>query len=275
MPFYSRQSTSRVLSATGSARTLMVAATISLPWLAQIAWAGRPQPADRTGQPWTQEEAKAHAERFNDSTLWNAKFLSNDVAMMNAEKAEWASLAFPQPAFNTPDYKHTDRVMPGLNIGPVVAGEGMKGAVGTLAGVHRMLLPKDVPAGKQWHEVVVTEPLLAIVASGTVPLKAESSHAISRSHPHYLFQGSFSSASGQIRWVAVRMADGTELAIVNGRVLDLKQGNLVLVRQHADGSIRIHQHTTRLEAARGEELRASIPEVLKQPDLQEVLNSDT
>lgn len=227
-----------------------------------------PQPADRTGQPWTTSEARANAEHYNDAALWNMKFLRNDVATMVDQKEELASLPFPQAAFNTPDYERTGRVMPGLSISPIVPGDGL---VGTVVGVHRMLDPKDVPAGKQWHEVVVTEPLLAIVASGTEPLTFGPNQALSRSHPHYLFQGSFTSKHGQVRWTAVRMADGSELAIINGRVLELKQGNLVLVRQHPDGSIRVHQHLTRLEPARGEELRTSIPLLLKQPDLQRVI----
>lgn len=280
MLFRSRSSESSIAAAKpghpsprGFTFPIALGIAISLPWLA-LALVGsvrQPQPADRTGQPWTQDEAKAHAERFNDASLWNMKFLSDDVAAMNDQKDARASVAFPQLAFNTPDYEHTGRVMPGLTIGPLGSGEKV---VGTLAGVFRMLYPKDVPAGKQWHDVVVTEPLLAIVASGSEPLTSESSHAVSRSHPHYLFQGSFVSKSGQIRWTAVRMADGTELAIINGRVLDLKQGNLVLVRQHNDGSIRVHQHLTRLEPARGQELQTSIPLLLNQPDLRRLVTTD-
>jgi len=45
------------------------------------------------------------------------------------------------------------------------------------------------------------------------------------------------------------MEGGSQVGLVNGRVLDLTQGNLILVRQHADGSIRIFQHRTMLEAA--------------------------
>ncbi len=262
---------SRTSATRGCRRLLPLGAAIALPWFALVGATRQAEPDDRTGQPWTRDEARAHAERFNDPALWNMKFLDDDVTHMIENKDEHVSRPFPFDAFNTPDYERTGRVMPGLLISPLPLDEDLAGMV---SGVHQMLDPKAVPAGKKWHDVVVTEPLLAIVASGTEALRIESTQALSRSHPHDLFQGSFTNEVGQIRWVAVRMADGTELAIVNGRVLDLEQGNLVLIRQRADGSTRIHQHRTRVAPARGEELRASVPRLLRQPDLQRILATD-
>lgn len=237
-------------------------------WTTRGVDAAQPQPVDRTGKPWTREEARAHADRYNDLALMNTKFLKNDSTSDQAQTADRVSYPFSRLAFNTPNYELTGREMPGLASSPIPVAKPM---AGVLVGVHEKLALKDVPAGKGWHEVVRTEPVLAIVASGPTVVSDQGNIIVSRSHPHYFFQGALSSKQGEIRWVAVRMADGTELAIVNGRVLDLSQGNLILVRQHEDGSIRIHQHLARLQPARGEELRQSIPTVLKQPELQRVL----
>lgn len=252
---------------------LMAAVPMMLHWTASARGMGEAQPAqvDRTGQPWTREDARAHADRYNDPALWSMKFLKGDVASDKDNAANRASLAFPRTAFNTPDYELTGRVMHGLMSTPLPVAQPM---AGVLVGVHEALELKDVPAGKQWHDVVRAEPVVAIVANGPAPISDQGTMIVSRSHPHYFFQGALASKHGEIRWVAVRMADGTSMAIVNGRVLDLGQGNLILIRQHEDGSIRIYQHAEKLQTARGADLRRSIPEMLKQEAMVRALNQE-
>ena len=212
---------------------------------------------------WSPEEARIHARRFNDPTLWNANFLKQDVESLKQLDADQRQLPFPAVAFNAPDYESTGRGMPGLQFMPVWIKDGQQG---NIVSVHRWLDPKTLPAGANWHETVISEPLMAIAPVGDVPLKNVAGQAVSRSHPHYFFHGAFSGDKHSVKWSSIRTADGTSIGVVNGRVLDLNQGNVILVRPEPDGSIRIHQARTRMTAEQTSKFSGSLKLILDEPE---------
>jgi hypothetical protein len=214
------------------------------------------------GASWTHEEARQHARRFNNRMLWSADYLKQDAESLKRLDSDQLQLPFPAVAFNAPDYELTGRGMPGLQFRPVSLKEGEHGSFVT---VNRWLDPATLPADAQWQEKVIAEPLMAIVVVGDIPLRNIAGQAVSRSHPHYFFQGAFSGAEHSLKWSAIRMADGAAIGVVNGRVLDLAQGNVILVRPESDGSIRIHQAATTLNPAESTTVAEPLQAILDEP----------
>lgn len=175
-----------------------------------------------------------------------------DIAFMREAAPELALLPFPKVAFPTPDYQLVGHDCPGLGVAPLGLPSDLQGSI---SWIYR---PGDDGAA---------DPMMAVIAGSSAPLENVEQWAISRSHPHYFFQGTIRSDYGELRWAALRMADRTEVGIVNGRLLDLSQGNIILVRQQPDGSIRLRQHRTRSGGGDGQELwQAPVSAVLANPN---------
>ena len=165
-------------------------------------------------------------------------------------------------AFNTLEYKFD-----GLTVGPV----NLPKPLACLGACSNLPLEGEIPKGKTVFDVLKTKPVMHIVANGAAEFEKSDSWGISRSYPHLLFQGFFSNKHGSIDWMSVRMADGKEIGVINGRILDLSQGNLILVRQLEDGSSRIFQHRKRLRAGKLTEIATAIKERLSDKNSREFL----
>lgn len=213
-----------------------------------------PAQEEARAAPWSAARAAAHAALYNDPEAWDLERLERDAELLLPLPDDLAPVPFPHVAFPAPDYARTAPEFPGLTVGPIpLAG----GQVGSLAAVN-LPLPEEHAGAEDWFERMEAEPVLALVAMGDGDLENVNQWAISRSHPHYLFQGTFSGAPAEIDWMALRLADGAEIAVVNGRVLDLAQGNLVFARQQEDGSILLYQDPERLGPGRPAEIQSRV-----------------
>lgn len=209
---------------------------------------------------WSDKQASEHADRYNDPQKWNQKYLEVDLKTHRRPlPPEMKLMPFPNIVFPAPQYELAGRPSPGLSVGPLSVPSPWKG----VATAVKQPFDTEIPEGKTFWDVAIDEPLMYLIASGPSKLTGHEQWALSRSHPHYFFQGSYTSENGAINWVAIRMADGRPIGIVNGRILDLKHGNLILVRQHADGSVRIHQHRTRLFPGTRSDVAAEFDRLLK------------
>ena len=227
---------------------------------------------------WTREAAVAHARRHNAPELWQLERFGDDRASLAESSAESRdSLPFPAVAFPTPDYDLGGRECPGLTVGPVPVRGRLRASI---AAVNLPLDLEALPEGKEWYEVLQCDPTMVIVArdpaasNDDAPLDNVDQWAISRSHPHYFFQGTCKGAAGEIDWAAIRMADGRRIGIVNGRVLDLDVGRVVLVRQLEDGALRIHQLTAELGPAHTSQHSARLGELLASEEAQEFWSAE-
>ncbi len=210
---------------------------------------------------WTSEQAGEHADRYNNAEFWNHDQMALDVEKKPL-RASIAAMPFPYAAFNTPEYKFD-----GLTVGPVDLPKPLAGAGGSV----NFPFEGEIPKGKTIFDVRKTEPVMHVVATGAIEFEKADSWGISRSYPHVLFQGYFSNKHGSIDWMAIRMADGKEVGVINGRVLDLSQGNLIFVRQLEDGSVRILQHRTRLGPGTLNEIATTIGRNLSEESAREFL----
>lgn len=212
---------------------------------------------------WTSEQAAEHADRYNNVEFWKHEQMAMDAKDIEKPlSASRAAMPFPYVAFNTPEYKFD-----GLTIGPI---DLPKPLAGVGASVN-FPIEGEVPKGKTFFDVVKTEPVMHVVAKGAIEFEKADSWGISRSYPHLLFQGFFSNKHGNIDWTAIRMADGKEVGVINGRILDLSQGNLIFVRQLEDGSVRIFQHRTRLRSGKLNEIATTIGKNLSEKFAREFL----
>ena len=213
---------------------------------------------------WTREQADEHADRYNNVEFWNHAQMAMDAENIKQPlSASTAAMPFPYVAFNAPEYKFD-----GLTIGPF---DLPKPLAGVGASVNAPL-EGEVPEGKTLFDVVKTEPVMHVVAKSAIGFEEADSWGISRSYPHVLFQGFFANEQGSIDWIAIRMADGKDIGVINGRVLDLSQGNLIFVRQLEDGSVRIFQHRTRLLAGTLNEIATMIGTRLSEIPVNEFLD---
>ncbi len=212
---------------------------------------------------WTSEQAGEHADRYNNAEFWNHDQMALDAKDIKKPlSASRAAMPFPYVAFNTPEYKFDGLTTWATSLPKPLAG------VGAFANFP---LQGEVPKGKTFFDVVKTEPVMYVVANGAIEFEKAHSWGISRSYPNLLFQGFFSNKHGSIDWMAIRMADGKEAGVINGRVLDLSQGNLIFVRQLEDGSVRIFQHRTRLEPGKLNEIATTIGRNLSEESAREFL----
>ncbi len=212
---------------------------------------------------WTSEQAGEHADRYNNVESWNQEWMAMDAK--NIQKPLSPSIAgmpFPYVAFNTPEYKFGGLTVGPLNLPKPLAGIG--------ASVN-LPLEGEVPKDKTIFDVLKVEPVMHVIAKGAIEFDKTNSWGISRSYPHLLFQGFFSNKHGSVDWMAIRMADGKEVGVINGRVLDLSQGNVFFVRQLKDGSVRIFQHRMRLEPGKLKEIATTIGESLSEKSAREFL----
>ena len=213
---------------------------------------------------WTSEQASEHADRYNNDEFWNHEQMALDAESIKKPlRASTAAMPFPYVSFNSPEYKFD-----GLTIGPIRLPNPLAGVGASV----NLPLEGEIPKGATFFDVVETEPVMYVVAKGAIEFAKADSWGISRSYPHLLFQGFFFNEQGSIDWVAIRMADGKDVGVINGRILDLSQGNLIFVRQLEDGSVRIFQHRTRLEPGKLNEIATTIGAKLSEDFTREFLD---
>ena len=201
---------------------------------------------------WTAKQHSDHADNSNNPEFWNRELLMIDASSLKrplpyskaAMPFPWVAFPVPWSVFPVPYYLNSEVQYGGLRVGPIILPGDLSGV---MASVNRHVDPTTIPAEKNLTDVLVMEPLMIVIANGKSPITSSDLWAISRSLPHFFFQGFYETADGQIDWVAFRMQDGTELGIINGRVIDLSQGNLVLVNQDESGMVAIYQSPIRVE----------------------------
>ena len=194
------------------------------------------------------EQSLAHAQRFNDPDKWCREWMANDDQLLQRDIDASNRLPFSYAVFNYPCYEH-----PGMMVGPI-------NLPAPLVGAEAALAQQEPGADGQ----PIYDPVMMLVATGPQKLQHVDQAAISRSCPHFLFQGAMRSEAGRIDWVAMRLANGNEIGIINGRVLDLSVGNLVAVKQQSNGRIVIHQHLERLESGASDDLSSAVGRAIGQ-----------
>lgn len=210
--------------------------------------------------PWTLDDAAAHADRFNDPDAWRRDWIGGDLAAQRAREdtAEW--MPFSWTVFPAPPLGASGRTTAGVAITPLELPE-------PLVGVMSFANIADDGDDLAYDERPV-RPVFALVARGDSPLRLMDEQAIHRSHPHIVYQATFASDDGEIDAVVLDHANGTRVAIVNGRVLELSVGNVIVVRQRGNGSVEIFQHRALLEPATRAEVAVEIGKRLGDPAAQ-------
>ena len=219
---------------------------------------------------WTPKLLASHYANYNNSNQWSQKLLEGDAKQLKRPLPDaLKGMPFPWVGFPVPAYLYKNPVYGGLSVGPVQV-KGAKAASGFLASVNRRIDPQDIPEGKTWKDVkIITEPLMTVVAKGDSPFSLEDQWGISRSLPNFFFQGFMENKHGQIDWVAMKLSDGTKIGIINGRILDLDQGNLILVRQHESGMISIFQSQEPIEPGSSAEIKKAVNQRISNEDSPE------
>ena len=178
-----------------------------------------------------QTEALQHAMDYNNPATWDSSQLSMEVDYVEHLLA--VDLPFSLTPFPTPHYES-----PGngnKSISTTAAGR-------SIIGEHIMFAPGEhtTHLGVTHSSEQIVYFTILTLADGT---EADSPTLVSsRNHPNYLGQGSFNpTTTARVDWAVVQMANGSALAVVNGRVFDLNAGRMVLVVPKQDGSVRFYQ----------------------------------
>ncbi|WP_142784055.1 hypothetical protein [Changchengzhania lutea] len=185
---------------------------------------------------WTYSDRKVYSMRNIDSTDWDMEMLLADIESVKQNK--WPT----KPALS--------------NFPSAVAKYGTKvGATGVgtfLGGLELEMegkLLKGVIVGYQrdkYREVIDQNDLYGIKFNllwVTVDLNYEngSNSVVSRNYPHYLSTGKQKTNQGNIDWVQMTLADGSNFAIINQRYFDLEFGKTIIIMPLKDGSLRFYQ----------------------------------
>ncbi len=232
--------------------------SLTLVVLAHFTW------TSTAAEGWTREDASTHADRYNDASLWRSDWLLGDAARHQRERAQNEWMPFSTVVFPAPDYALSGRAVPGLGVAPLALPEPL---IGTLAFVNDES-GQDGEGITADYAAIPIRPVLVVVARGDEPLEHLDQQAVTRGHPHYFFQSAFINDDGEVDCVALQLADGRRIGIVNGRILDLDLGNLVLVRQFENGSVHIHQHRDVIDVASRAEIAGEIGRRLSSPAIQ-------
>ncbi|WNJ20307.1 hypothetical protein [Pontibacter sp. G13] len=180
---------------------------------------------------WNPQIARAQADRYEDSTQWNQAQFQQELPL--AEFLRAYDLPLQLSPFPTPEYDSPGNGNAELSL--TISGKKLTGQTITLAkGTGTESLFETIEGDEAHYFTILA---ISDESDAEQPVVASS-----RNHPNYLAQGSLNPTSkGRVDWVAVQMADGHSIAVVNGRIFDLSAGRIVLVAQKQDGSIRFRQ----------------------------------
>lgn len=204
---------------------------------------------------WSLEEAKTHAEKFNDSTKWEMEAFQRDLEIMKDYPREDYPLTespFPTPVYTSPGNGNG-------SLQTEIAGKELVG--------HYAIIGK----GKHSEHLFTEEqdPYISYFTILTISDGSKTGNpvlATSRNHPHYLSQGSLNTTGvNRVDWIAVQLADKNAYAIINSRLFDLRVGRIILAAPQQDGSIRFYQ--TSAPAMNPEETKRFIDKLQHDPQV--------
>lgn len=180
---------------------------------------------------WTLNDAKAFAQKFNDTTAWDIENLNFDISYIDS----FPPMDFPlkNSPFPTPAYESPGNGTAGINL--EIEGKQLKGhAVQIAKGAHSEYLFENTGENYVSYFVLIT---LADSLDLINPVLASS-----RNHPHYTAQGSLNTnTDSRVDWVAAQLADGMAYAMVNMRYFDLRAGRVILAAPQKNRSIHFLQ----------------------------------
>lgn len=185
---------------------------------------------------WTYSDRQEYSLRNIDSTNWDMELLMVDIE--GNKRYSWPT----KPAisgFPSPVAKYGTKIGQS-GVGTFLGGLEfeMEGKLlrGTIVGYQRdkyreVADPNDLYAIK-FNLLWVVEDLGYENGAKTV---------VSRNYPHYLSTGKQKTRIGNIDWVQMTLADGSNFAIINQRYFDLEFGKTIIITPLKDGSLRFHQ----------------------------------
>lgn len=185
---------------------------------------------------WTYSDREAYSKRYKDSTNWDMDMLSADIE--SKKNYSWPT----EPAIS-------DFPSPVDKYGSKVGQSGVGTFLGRLEFDMQGKLLKGVTVSYQRDRYrEVTEPNDFFGVQFNLLWVAEnlndentSSTIVSRNYPHYLSTGKQKTKQGDIDWVQMTMADGSNFAIINQRYFDLEFGKTIIAIPLKDGSLRFYQ----------------------------------
>ena len=185
---------------------------------------------------WTFSDREAYSLRNIDSTNWDMEMLIADIE--GNTRYSWPT----KPAisdFPSPVAKYGTKIgqsgvgtfLGGLEL--EMEGKLLRGViVGYRRDKYREVINPDDLYEIRFNLLWVVEDLGYGNGAKTV---------VSRNYPHYLSTGKQKTRLGNIDWVQMTMADGSNFAIINQRYFDLEFGKTIIITPLKDGSLRFHQ----------------------------------
>ena len=185
---------------------------------------------------WAYSDRKAYSLRNVDSTNWDMEMLLADIE--SNKKYSWPT----KPAissFPSPVAKYGSKIgdtgvgtfLGGLEL--EIEGKLLRGVVvGYQRDKYRKVIDPNDLYGIKFNLLWVVEDLSYENGSNTV---------VSRNYPHYLSTGKQKTKLGNIDWIQMTLADGSNFAIINQRYFDLEFGKTIIIIPIKDGSLRFYQ----------------------------------
>jgi len=192
-------------------------------------------------EKWTYEDRAQYAKDRLDATKWDLGLLKDDIEDEKYFKKEInlptksAISSYPSPV---PVYDWGYSALYRLNL--EIEGKLLKGnSVSNAADKYRVLEASNDYFITKFNILILTDLLDDEQSSNTI---------ISRNYPHYMSTGKQKTTQGEIDWVQMDMADGSNFAIINQRYFDLEFGRTIIVIPQKDCSLRFLQLETSIES---------------------------
>ncbi|WP_445956895.1 hypothetical protein [Yeosuana sp.] len=211
---------------------------------------------------WTNEFAKEHYLKQNDSIYWNGEIVKFDMETED----ELNEVKFPiyVGSFPVAPYKTPGNGVKGYNINIGNKNIVMK-SVFVRRGPHNEQIFKD---SNKKSEVVIN-----ILSLTDDPTLSNPTFVSSRNHPNYVAEGTINCKDYKTDWVVIHTADRNSYAVINMRFFDLKFGRTILIAPQKNKSIRFLQIETELLS--NENLDAYIGVLKKEKDVIDFFSQES
>lgn len=195
----------------------------------------QPMIAGNYNKYWNPEIESRHQKEMHDSTKWTYEKIEIDK---NTKAAPINYSAFPIPKYDSMEGTYS-----GIGIGSKIypnKSDSTKHFVSSYLMVNKTKVNEPYLKDKP-NEVFFTVVVSTDIEIDTIDYSHARGIMSSRNNPHYIGEGWIKTKNDSVDYVAFITADRNSYAIVNMRLFDLKNGNIILINPKKDGTYRSYQ----------------------------------